>query len=217
MILETDRLILRPWVEDDAEELYKYAKDPDVGPMAGWPVHTSVENSREIIRSVLSAPETYAVCLKETGKPVGSIGLHRNDLATQDDEYELGYWLGKPYWGQGLIPEASREVLRYAFEDLGMNRIWCGYYDGNEKSRRVQVKLGFEYQRRTEGIEVKMLNEVRTGHSNLMTKERWQKVELFRRQKNLLDTFLERNAISQAQYDKSLGDLRDKMGMNGVN
>ena len=217
MILETDRLILRPWVEDDAEELYKYAKDPDVGPMAGWPVHTSVENSREIIRSVLSAPETYAVCLNETGKPVGSIGLHRNDLATQDDEYELGYWLGKPYWGQGLIPEASREVLRYAFEDLGMNRIWCGYYDGNEKSRRVQVKLGFEYQRRTEGIEVKLLNEVRTGHSNLMTKERWQKVELFRRQKNLLDTFRERNAISQAQYDKSLGDLIDKMGMHGVN
>ena len=216
MILETDHLILRPWVEDDAEELYKYAKDPDVGPMAGWPVHASVENSREIIRAVLSAPETYAVCMKETGKPVGSIGLHRNDLATQDDEYELGYWLGKPYWGQGLIPEASREVLRYAFEDLGMNRIWCGYYDGNEKSRRVQVKLGFEYQRRTEGIEVKLLNEVRTGHSNLMTKERWQKVELFRRQKNLLDTFLERNAISQAQYDKSLGDIRDKMGMHGV-
>lgn len=216
MILETDRLILRPWVEDDAEELYKYAKDPDVGPMAGWPVHTSVENSREIIRSVLSAPETYAVCLKETGKPIGSIGLHRSDLAEAEDEYELGYWIGKPYWGQGLIPEASREILRYAFEDLGMNRIWCGYYDGNEKSRRVQVKLGFEYQRKTEGIEVKLLNEVRTGHSNLMTKERWQKVELFRRQKNLLDTFLERNAISQAQYDKSLGDLIDKMGMHGV-
>jgi len=217
MILETQRLILRPWAEDDAEELYKYAKDPDVGPMAGWPVHISVENSREIIRSVLSAPETYAVCLKETGKPVGSIGLHRNDLAESDDEYELGYWIGKPYWGQGLIPEASREILRYAFEDLGMNRIWCGYYDGNEKSRKVQIKLGFEYQRKTKGIEVKLLNEVRTGHSNLMTKERWQKVELFRRQKNLLDTFLERNVISQAQYDKSLGDLIDKMGMHGVN
>ena len=217
MILETDHLILRPWVEDDAEELYKYAKDPDVGPMAGWPAHTSVENSREIIRSVLSAPETYAVCLKETGKPIGSIGLHRSDLAEAEDEYELGYWIGKPYWGQGLIPEASREILRYSFEDLGMNRIWCGYYDGNEKSRRVQVKLGFEYQRKTEGIEVKLLNEVRTGHSNLMTKERWQKVELFRRQKNLLDTFRERNAISQAQYDKSLGDLINKMGMHGAN
>ena len=216
MILETERLILRPWAEDDAEELYKYAKDPNVGPMAGWPVHTSVLNSREIIRTVLSVPETYAVCLKETGKPIGSIGLHRKDLAEADDEYELGYWIGKPFWGQGIIPEASREILRYAFEDLGMNRIWCGYYDGNEKSRKVQVKLGFEYQRKTEGIEVKLLSEIRTGHSNLMTKERWQRAELFRRQKKLLDAFLERNAISQAQYDKSLGDLIDKMGMHGV-
>lgn len=216
MILETERLILRPWSEEDAEELYTYASDPDVGPAAGWPPHTSVENSREIICEVLSAPETYAVCLKETGKPIGSIGLHRNDLATAEDEYELGYWIGKPFWGQGLIPEASREILRYAFEELGMNRIWCGYYDGNEKSRRVQEKLGFIYQRKTEEIEVKLLNEIRTGHSNLMTRERWQKVELYRRQKVLLDTFLEKKAISQAQYDKSLSDLRDKMEMHRV-
>ena len=214
--LETNRLILRPWCEDDAEDLYIYASDPEVGPPAGWPPHTSVENSREIIRTVLSAPDTFAVCLKEIGKPVGSIGFHRNDLAEDDDEYELGYWIGKPYWGQGLIPEAAREMLRYAFEDLGMNRIWCGYYDGNEKSRRVQEKLGFVYQRKTEGIEVSLLGEIRTGHSNLMTKERWQKVGLFRQQKKLLDTFLQNGAISQAQYDKSFGDLRDLMGMHGV-
>ena len=216
-ILVPERLILRPWLEDDAEELYKYASDPDVGPAAGWSPHTSVDNSRDIISTVLSASETYAVCLKYSGKPIGSIGLHRNDLATDEDEYELGYWIGKPFWGKGLIPEASREILRYAFETLKMNRIWCGYYDGNEKSRRVQEKLGFVYQRMTEGIEVKQLNEIRTGHSNLMTKKRWQTVELFRRQKTLLDTFLEKNAITKAQYDKSLGDLREKMGMHGVN
>ena len=189
MILQTKRLILRPWCEDDAEDLYIYANDPEVGLPAGWPPHTSVENSREIIRAVLSAPETYAVCLKESGKP---------------------------FWGQGLIPEASREMLRYAFEDLGMNRIWCGYYDGNEKSRRVQEKLGFVYQRKTEGIEVSQLGEIRTGHSNLMTKERWQKVELFRQQKALLDTFLGNGAISQAQYNKSFGDLIELMEMHGV-
>lgn len=174
MILKTDRLILRPWCEDDAEELYKYAKDPDVGPPAGWPPHTSVENSRDIIRNVLSDKETYAVCLKESGKPIGSIGLHHNDLAEKDDEYELGYWIGKPFWGQGLIPEASREILRHAFEDLGMNRIWCGHYDGNFKSRRVQEKLGFAYHHTTEGIELKLLNEIRTGHVMLMTKELWK-------------------------------------------
>ena len=216
MILQTKRLILRPWSENDAEELYKYASDPEVGPPAGWPPHTSVENSREIIRTVLSAPETYAVCLKENGKPIGSVGLHRNDLAEKDDEYELGYWIGRPFWGQGLIPEASRELLRYAFEDLGMNRIWCGYYDGNEKSRRVQEKLGFVFHHTTEGLEVKLLNEIRTGHSNLMTKERWQKVQLFIRQKSLLDTFLGNAAISRMQYNKSFGDLVELMGMHGV-
>lgn len=176
MTFETKRLILRPWREDDAQELYKYACDPDVGPAAGWPVHTSVENSREIIRTVLSAPETYAVCLKEDGKAIGSIGLHRNDLAEREDEYELGYWLGKPFWGQGLIPEASREILRHAFDDLGMNRIWCGYYDGNVKSRRVQEKLGFEHHHTTEGIEVSLLGEIRTGHAQLMTKDKWRQI-----------------------------------------
>ena len=216
MILQTKRLILRPWSENDAEELYKYASDPGVGPPAGWPPHTSAYNSREIIRTVLSAPETYAICLKENGKPIGSVGLHRNDLAEKDDEYELGYWIGKPFWGQGLIPEASRELLRYAFEDLGMNRIWCGYYDGNEKSRRVQEKLGFVFHHTTEGLEVKLLNEIRTGHSSLMTKERWQKVHLFLRQKVLLDTFLGNAAISRMQYNKSFGDLVELMGMHGV-
>ena len=216
MILRTERLILRPWREDDAADLYKYASDGEVGPPAGWLPHTSVDNSREIIRTVLSAPETYAVCLRGNSKPIGSIGFHRNDLAEDEDEYELGFWIGKPFWGQGLIPEASREMLRYAFEDLKMNRIWCGYYDGNEKSRRVQEKLGFIYQRKTNGIKVSRLGEIRTGHSNLMTRERWQKVELFRKQKNLLDTFRKTNAISVVQYNKSLGDLRELMQMSGV-
>ena len=218
MILETERLILRPWQESDAEDLYTYAKDPAVGPSAGWPPHTSVENSREIIKTVLSRPETYAVCLKD-GKLIGSVGLHLNgstDMTDRDDECELGYWIGKPFWGQGLIPEAARELLRYAFEKLGMRTVWCGYYDGNEKSRKVQAKLGFVYQHKTEGLEVSLLNEIRTGHCNLMTKERWQKVELFRNQKKTLDTFREKNAISQAQYDKSLSDLRNLMEMHGV-
>ena len=176
MILETPRLILRPWQEKDAEDLFTYASDPEIGPPAGWPPHTSAENSREIIRKVLSVPETYAVCLKESGKPIGSISLQRKDLAELDDELELGYWIGKPFWGQGLIPEASREMLRHAFEDLGMNRVFCGYYDGNVKSRRVQEKLGFVYHHTTEGLEIKLMNEIRTGHVMLMTRETWEKV-----------------------------------------
>ncbi len=173
MVLETERLILRPWEETDAEECYRYAKDPRVGPAAGWPAHKSAEDSRRIVRDGLSAPETYAKVLKETGLPVGSIGLHRNDLATGDDEAELGYWIGVPYWGRGLVPEAAREILRRAFEDLKLDRVWCGYYDGNEKSRRVQEKLGFTYQWTSEDVPVPQLGETRKGHVSLMTKEKW--------------------------------------------
>ena len=176
-MLETERLILRPWQEADAEYLYEYAKDPDIGPPAGWPLHESVENSREVIRYVLSVPETYAVCLKD-GKPIGSVGLKlkgSTDMSDREDECELGYWLGKPFWGQGLIPEASRALLRYAFETLHMRAVWCGYYEGNEKSHRVQQKLGFVYQHTTHDLDVPLLNEKRTGHTSLLTKEQWEK------------------------------------------
>lgn len=176
-MLETERLYLRPWQESDAKSLYEYASDPEVGPPAGWPAHTSVENSRDIIRNVLSAPETYAVCLKD-GTAIGSIGLKlkgHTDMTDRDDECELGYWLGKPFWGQGLIPEAARELIRYAFEQLGMSAVWCGYYEGNKKSHRVQEKLGFVYHHTTHNLDVPLLGEKRTGHASLLTKEQWEK------------------------------------------
>lgn len=173
MILETKRLILRPWEESDAGECFRYAKDPRVGPIAGWPVHTDIEYTRRVIREILSAPETYAIVLKETALPVGSIGLHHNDRAEKDDEAELGYWLGVPYWGRGIVPEAAGEVIRHAFDDLGLARVWCGYYEGNERSRRVQEKLGFIYQRTAEAVPVPQMGETRRGYVSLLTKEDW--------------------------------------------
>lgn len=176
-MLETQRLLLRPWEETDAEALYEYAKDPAVGPIAGWPVHTSVENSREIIRTVLSQPETYAVVLKETGKPVGSIGLmigKYSNLSVGEDEGEVGYWIGKPYWGQGLIPEAVRELMRYGFENLQLRVLWCAYFEGNEKSRRVQEKCGFRYQRTDKDKLWTLTNEVRTEYISCITREQWE-------------------------------------------
>ena len=180
MILETERLILRSWEETDAEECYRYAKDPAVGPMAGWPVHTDVENSRQVIRDVLSVPETYAIVWKETGLPIGSISLKlgdATDLTDREDECELGFWLGVPYWGRGIMPEAVRELLRHAFSDCGMEKVWCAYYDGNDKSRRVQEKCGFRYQWTTEKVEVRLLRETRKGHVNCLTREEWQRRE----------------------------------------
>ena len=94
MMLETERLLLRPWRESDAEDLYRYASDPEVDPIAGWPVHTSIENSREIIRDVFSAEETYAVCLKEDRRAIGSIGLippEQTQVAAPPTEMEIGF------------------------------------------------------------------------------------------------------------------------------
>lgn len=149
MILETKRLLLRPWEESDAPELYRYASSPEIGPITGWPVHTSVENSRQIIRDILSADGTYAVVLKETDKPVGSVGIMFHTKIATPQEPEIGYWIGVPYWGQGLIPEAVEELLRHCFEDLSCTGVWCGYFDGNAKSRRVQEKCGFVYHHTT--------------------------------------------------------------------
>ena len=175
MIFETERLILRGWAESDAEECYKYAKDPRVGPAAGWQAHTSVKQTRQIIREVLSSPETYAIILKETGLPIGCIGFKNNDLATKQDETELGFWIGVPYWGQGIMKEAVEPLIRHAFSDLKLNRIWCAYYDGNERSKRVQEKLGFKYQWTSKDVPVPQLGELRIGHVNLLTKEDWLK------------------------------------------
>lgn len=197
MELQTKRLILRPWQESDAEALYKYAQNPNVGPIAGWPPHTSVENSREIIKLVLSGSETYAVVLKATGEAVGSVGImmgqsHIHSAPIAENECEIGYWIGEPYWGQGLIPEAVNELLRYAFDELHQTAVWCGYYEGNEKSKRVQEKCGFIYSHTETEKPVPLLNDVRTEHFTKLTLEAW-------RQKNSLAKKIF-HALSHLQY-----------------
>lgn len=174
--IATERLLLRAWKESDAESLYKYAQDSSIGPIAGWPPHTSVEDSLNVIRTVFAAPETYAVVLKATGEPVGSIGIMFGDgqhsAEMQENEAEIGYWIGKPYWGQGLIPEAVRCLLKRCFEELGFAAVWCGYYDGNTKSRRVMDKCGFRFHH-TETGKMSPLGDVRTEHFMRITKEKW--------------------------------------------
>ncbi|MFA6845690.1 MAG: GNAT family N-acetyltransferase, partial [Sphaerochaetaceae bacterium] len=176
MKFETERLVLRPWEDVDAPVLYKYARNPHIGPIAGWPPHTSEENSLEIIHTVLSKPETYAVVLKETGEPIGSVGLMfspEGSAPMKEKEAEIGYWVGEPYWGRGLIPEAVRELQRHGFEDLGCNALWCGYYEGNSKSKRVQEKCGFNYHH-TQVDKPTPMGDKRTEHFTYLTKKEWE-------------------------------------------
>ena len=127
MQIETERLLLRPFAEADAADLYQYANGPEVGPAAGWPPHGSVEDSRNIIRLVLNGPESYAICKREDGRVIGAIALMLNSdtrLSEGEDECELGYWIGKPFWGQGLVTEASEALLRRAFTESACSA--CG-------------------------------------------------------------------------------------------
>lgn len=176
--LSTARLVLRPWRRSDAASLYEFAKDPAVGPIAGWQPHKSEEESLIIIQNVLAGAECYAICERENDKAIGCIELMlkgHTDMTDRDDECELGYWLGRPFWGRGYMPEAAEEMLRHAFGDIGMTRVWCGYFDGNVKSKRVQEKLGFVYHHSCDNVPVPMMNEIRSLHANVMDKETWNK------------------------------------------
>lgn len=176
MRIETERLALRPWREDDAEVLYGYAKDPRVGPVAGWRAHTSVENSREIIKTVLSVKGTYALTLKGGDEPIGSIGIFpvtHLSIPEYEGELEIGYWIAVPFWGRGLIPEAVREVLRRAFDE-GNGRIWCGHYEGNDRSRRVIVKCGFRFFIKQE-TDVPLMGERRMTYFYYITRDRFRR------------------------------------------
>ena len=174
MILETERLLLRPWDITDAKDLYEYAKNPKIGPMAGWEQHSSVEQSREIIDKVLSAPNTFAVCLKTDGRAIGCATLmvgEKSNIGLPEDEGEIGFWLGEPFWGQGIIPEAVKRLIKYGFNELHLQKIWCGYFDGNIKSKRVQEKCGFSYKYTKENVPCAIKGLLRTEHISCITKE----------------------------------------------
>lgn len=180
-MIKTQRLILRKWQISDAESLYNYAKDPDVGPIADWNAHKNIEESLEIIKNVLCAKECYAICEKQNNVAIGAIELKLNgftDMTQKDNECELGFWLGKPFWGKGYMLEAAQAILKRAFTELSMQTVWGGYYEGNTKSKRVQEKIGFTFHHTCNNVAVPLLNEERIGHTNIMTKQMWEKLAI---------------------------------------
>ena len=142
MKLTSDRLIFRPWTQEDAGALYALASDPELGPACGWQPHRNPEESRKTILLRLSGEHDFALTLKETGELAGCVSLYKGSTCDRDD-FELGYWLGRPYWGQGLMTEAARRMMKYAFTQLESPRLWVAHAVGNEASRRVIEKLRF--------------------------------------------------------------------------
>ena len=134
-----------------------------------------------MIREVLAVPESYAIVLKRRAGdlPVRAIALMfgaTSELARSSREAELGYWVGRPLWGQGLVPEAAAALLEHAFSDLRLDAVWASYYEGNEQSRRVQEKLGFVPERIIESLPRPRLGDAVRAHVNALTRERWTQV-----------------------------------------
>ncbi len=147
-MLTTDRLLLRPWRETDLNDLYAYARADGVGQMAGWAPHKSIDESKRILQNFIEGKHVFA--LENQGKVIGSLGIHEYsekhypELSNLSGA-EIGYVLSKDYWGQGLMPEAVKAVVRYLFESVKLDFILVGHFSWNRQSGRVIEKCGFEY------------------------------------------------------------------------
>jgi RimJ/RimL family protein N-acetyltransferase len=150
MQLETERLILRNFVVSDLEDYWEYAQMQSVGPRAGWKAYTDKEKAKERLLIEASKPNQFAIVLKSENKVIGSVELmdckqdRYSNLNIEEEAKEIGAVLSEKYWGQGYMPEAVKEIMRYAFVDLSVPVIYCGHAKANTNSARLQDKCGFK-------------------------------------------------------------------------
>jgi len=141
--LETERLILRPWNTEDAEDFYEYAKHPEVGLNGGWPPHTSREESLQVIQYFIEANDIWAIVLKESNRVIGSVGLHADSKRPNISVKELGFVIGADHWGEGLATEAAKGAVAHAFEELNLDLLSTYHKTFNARAKRVIEKCGF--------------------------------------------------------------------------
>ena len=151
LAVETPRLLLRPVEPGDAADLYDYASDPEVARLMSWNAHTSVRETQEFVaRQVdgLARGTDLTWAIVHDGRARGCIslaGIVWTFRAWRIDRAELGYWLGRPLWGQGLVSEAALAATRFAFETLGLHKVTIGCIDGNAASQRIIEKIGYRF------------------------------------------------------------------------
>ena len=155
--VETDRLYLRQRTSADAEDIFAYARLPEVTIPAGFPAVETLADELYYIEHIYPSnlakeniPSGYGITLKGTDKVIGSIDFpHRHG----DKTLEIGYLLHPDYWGQGIVREAGRAMLKVGFELLGLDKIILICYDYNKQSQAVARKLGFTLETVSEEIQ----------------------------------------------------------------
>jgi len=174
--LETKRLILKDWTEEDAGELFQLAKNPNVGPHAGWKPHADAAESLEIIRTLFLPSLVWKITDKTTGGMIGSLGLETDRFRPGVASKELGYWIAEAYWGQGLATEACQTALQYGFEELKLEIVGICTGPANLRSQRVIEKLGFTYEGTHRRCYKIYDGTIRDSLTYSMLKEEWQKL-----------------------------------------
>ncbi len=144
--LETKRLIIRQFEVADADDVYEYAKNPKVGPNAGWSPHKNKEESLSIVQMFIKANDVWAVVHKGDKKVIGSIGLHSASKRNNEKARMLGFVLSEDYWGQGIMSEAIEQVLRFAFNELDLDIVSTYHFPHNTRSKAVINGLGFTFE-----------------------------------------------------------------------
>lgn len=172
--LETKRLILTDWVEEDAQELFSLARNPNVGPHAGWKPHADAAESLEIIRTLFLPGMVWKVTDKNTGAIIGSMGLEIDRFRPGIASKELGYWIAEECWGRGYATEASLAALNYAFEELNLDIVGICTGPSNLRSQWVIEKLGFTYEGTHRHCYKIYDGTIRDTLTFSMTKEEWE-------------------------------------------
>ena len=151
------RIALREWRERDAPALFALAKDPVVGMAAGFPPHHDEAESLRVIRETLSRPETYAIVSSEDGALLGCVNLfsgRKEESVYESEAVKIGYWLGHPFWGRGLMTEAVKVLCSHCFNSGKFRCVKVvGYVkEDNVSSRRVLEKVRFMLAEAKNGI-----------------------------------------------------------------
>ena len=145
-ILETEHLILRKWQLMDLDDLYEYAKNPCVGSMAGWKPHESKEEAFNVIKYYIENDYRWALVLKESGKVIGTVNIKPDNNRGKYYAKLLSFALSADFWGKGYMTEAVKCVVKYVFEEMGVDILTAFHYPHNMRSKRVIEKCGFKYE-----------------------------------------------------------------------
>lgn len=147
--IETDRMILRKIGPRDEEDIFAYASDRETTEYVIWNTHQTIADSRAYIQFTLDRyakdeAADWGMVLKASGRLIGTISLFAKDFISR--RAEMGFVIGRPYWGQGLTPEAGASLLKLAFEEMQLHRVECRHFAPNKKSGRVMQKLNMTYE-----------------------------------------------------------------------